>query len=158
MIVTYAKERLSMEQTTRLRRMVPVVITVITPQEASFINKYYSQRGRVNVETLAHWQAERMARVMVEAYAQDGLLTQTELQWLFLINIGSVSRYLSLYEKKHHVILPCPGTILDAGRKLTHKNIVIQLYLEGCTVDEIARKTDHSHRAVDNYINTSIQC
>jgi len=43
---------------------------------------------------------------------------------------------------------------LDAGRSMTHKDIVIELHLQGYTVKEIARMTYHSPRAVDNYIGT----
>jgi hypothetical protein len=154
MIVNYARERLSMEQTTRLRRMVPVVLSILTPEELSFINAYFSEHRRMPMAKMVDLQSERMARVMVEAYAQDGLLSLVDLQWLFLITYTSISRYLSLYESIHHVVLPCPGSVLDSGRSFTHKKIIIQLYLEGYSVDEISRKTYHSPRSVDNYINT----
>ena len=57
-------------------------------------------------------------------------------------------------QKRLGIIVPIPGTILDAGRSMTHKDIVIDLHLRGYPVREIARMTYHSPRAVDSYIGT----
>jgi len=51
-------------------------------------------------------------------------------------------------------VVPTPGTVLDAGKSMTHKDIIVNLHLQGYTVKEIARMTHHSPRAVDNYIGT----
>ncbi|MEW6398879.1 MAG: DUF1670 domain-containing protein [Bacillota bacterium] len=77
------------------------------------------------------FQARRMARVLQEAYVQDGLLSFAELQWVFLASAGTVSRAVDFYQRKNHVILPCPGTVLDMGRMLTHKELVVHLHLQG---------------------------
>lgn len=37
---------------------------------------------------------------------------------------------------------------------MTHKDIRVRLHLEGHSINEIARITHHSQRAVDNYIGT----
>ena len=37
---------------------------------------------------------------------------------------------------------------------MTHKDIIVRLHLQGHSVNEIARITHHSQRAVDNYIGT----
>lgn len=50
------------------------------------------------------------------------------------------------------MILPCPGTVLDMGRMLTHKDLVIRLCLQGLSVLEIARQSYHSPRSVDAYL------
>jgi len=44
--------------------------------------------------------------------------------------------------------------VLDAGKSMTHKDIIVRLYLEGLNVKEISQRTYHSPRAVDNYIGT----
>lgn len=92
-----------------------------------------------------------MARVLTEAYTQDGLLSFAELQWIFLTSTGTVSRAVDYYQRKHQVILPCPGTVLDMGRMLTHKDLVVRLHLQGLSVLEIARQTYHSPRSADAY-------
>jgi hypothetical protein len=38
-----------------------------------------------------------MARVLTEAYTQDGLLSFAELQWIFLASTGTVSRAVEHY-------------------------------------------------------------
>jgi hypothetical protein len=94
----------------------------------------------------------RMARVLTEAYIQDGLLSFAELQWIFLTSTGTVSRAIDHYQRQHQVILPCPGTVLDMGRMLTHKDLVVRLHLQGFSVLQIARKTHHAPRSVDAYL------
>lgn len=37
---------------------------------------------------------------------------------------------------------------------MTHKEVIVNLHLQGYTVKEIAKITYHSPRAVDNYIST----
>ncbi|MDZ7800515.1 MAG: DUF1670 domain-containing protein [Trueperaceae bacterium] len=96
----------------------------------------------------------RMARALSEAYLQDGLLSFTELQWIFLASHASVSRAIDHYQRTHHVILPCPGTVLDMGRMLTHKDLIIKLHLQGHTVLEISDRTHHNPRSIDAYLKT----
>jgi len=91
-------------------------------------------------------------RVLVEAYQQDGLISYSELQWCFLASANRIGRILGWYQHKHNVILPCPGTVLDMGRMLTHKDIIVRLYLKGMTVLEISRQTYHAPRSVDAYL------
>ena len=63
-----------------------------------------------------------------------------------------ISQLIRRAQKQCTLIVPTPATVLDAGRSITHKDIVIELHLAGYTVREISRKTFHSPRAVDNYI------
>ena len=44
------------------------------------------------------------------------------------------------------------GTILDMGRTMTHKAIVIEMALDGLTTQEIGRRIFHTPEAVDNYL------
>ena len=103
-------------------------------------------------EELMALHAHRMARVLVEAYQQDGLICYSELQWCFLMSSNNIGRILGWYQRKHNVILPSPGTVLDMGRMLTHKDIIVRLHLEGLTVLEISRQTYHAPRSVDAYL------
>ena len=76
-----------------------------------------------------------------------------DLQWIFQLSAQTVSRLVRSVQRQCTIIVPTPGTILDAGRSMTHKDIVIKLYLQGRTVQEIAKMTYHSPRSVDNYID-----
>ena len=65
-----------------------------------------------------------------------------------------ISEVIRSAQCEHNIIIPTPGTVLDAGRSITHKDIIVKLHLEGHNVKEISRITHHSPRSVDNYIGT----
>ena len=56
------------------------------------------------------------------------------------------------YMERTKEVVPTRGTVHDLGRAITHKKIIIRLYLEGYLTPEIARKTKHSEEACDRYI------
>ncbi|OIQ58999.1 hypothetical protein MTIN_25660 [Moorella thermoacetica] len=59
---------------------------------------------------------------------------------------------METYHERFGVLLPTAGTVLDMGRTLTHKALVVEMALEGLTTQEIARRTYHTQEAVDNYL------
>ena len=133
---------------TRLQPFAPVIITMITPGELETLGR----KSRFEYSELMELHARRMARVLIEAYQQDGLISYSELQWCFLSSANHIGRILGWYEHKHSVMLPCPGSVLDMGRMLTHKEIIVSLYLRGLTVLEISKQTYHAPRSVDAYL------
>lgn len=137
-------------QPTRYQPLAPVVVTLLADGESRTLRHRPPRR----YEAYLAFHGRRMARVLTEAYAQDGLLSFLELQWIFLLSIATVSRAIDYYQKQHQVILPCPGTVLDMGRMLTHKDLVVRLHLQGMTVLEISRQTYHNPRSIDAYLKT----
>ncbi len=135
-------------QPTRYQPLAPVVVSVLADGEGHLLR----YDPPTSYDGFLELYGRRMARVLTEAYTQDGLLSHAELQWIFLVSLGTVSRAVDNYQRQHHVILPCPGTILDMGRMLTHKDLVVRLHLEGLSVLEIARKTYHHPRSIDAYL------
>lgn len=135
-------------QPSRYQPLAPVVVSLLTSDEARTLRHHPPRE----YEGFLNLYGRRMARVMTEAYAQDGLLSYAELQWIFLASTGTVSRAIDHYQRKHRVVLPCPGTVLDMGRMLTHKALIVRLHLQGLSVLEIARKTYHNPRSVDAYL------
>jgi hypothetical protein len=135
-------------QPTRHQPLAPVAVTLLAERESSILR----HRPPKRYENYLAFLGRRMARVLTEAYVQDGLLSFTELQWIFLVSTATVSRAIDYYQKQHQVILPCPGTVLDMGRMLTHKALIIRLHLQGMTVLEIARQTYHHPRSIDAYL------
>lgn len=138
----------SLWQPTRYQPLAPVVVTLLADGESRTLRHRPPRR----YENYLAFHARRLARVLTEAYGQDGLLSFAELQWIFLLSTATVSRAIDYYQKQHQVILPCPGTVLDMGRMLTHKDLVVRLHLQGLTVLEIARQTYHNPRSVDAYL------
>ena len=51
---------------------------------------------------------------------------------VYLVSHATASRTLHAYQPQHHVILQCPGTMLDMGRILTHKDLIVRLHLLHC--------------------------
>ena len=131
------------------QRLRPVVLTLFTDPEQRAL-----QSERITFPRARLLQLKQLVRVHVEAYAQGGLLSRVETQCLFLTSRDDLSEALNAYEQTHQVIVPTPGTILDAGNKVTHKLLVVRLYLEGLSTTEIAKRTYHSEQAVDTYIGT----
>jgi len=145
-LATSVHAHLSEEVAARFRRLTPVILTVWTKEELE--NPPWDEAITDEL------QKKRIMRVCFEAYRQNGLLSLMDLQWIFQISSRKLSELSQSAEKEYNIIIPTPGTVLDSGRSMTHKDIVIDLYLGGHTVREISRITYHSPRSVDNYINT----
>ena len=146
LIVTHVSARLSEDVSTRFRQLTPVIITVWKPEELD--------RQPDTVPGFLAQLKRRIVRVCFEAYRQNGLLTLMELQWIFQLSSARISELIRSVQREHNLVVPTPGTILDAGRSMTHKDVIVSLHLQGYTVKDIARMTHHSPRAVDNYIGT----
>ena len=145
-LATSVHAHLSEEIAARFRRLTPVILTVWTKKELD-------QCPWDNPITDKLLQ-KRIMRVCFEAYRQNGLLSLMDLQWIFQVSVRKISELIRSFQKKYNIIVPTPGTVLDSGRSMTHKDIVINLHLQGYTVREISRMTYHSPRSVDNYIDT----
>jgi hypothetical protein len=126
------------------RLFVPVVLTLLTPEEMDF-----PLASRVDLKRLKVRQIERLT---TEAWRQDGVLTTLDLEWILGIPPTLIRKLLEAYQERFGVILPTAGTVLDLGRTLTHKTIVVEMALAGLTTQEIARRIYHTPEAVDNYL------
>ena len=146
MILTHVNAHLTDETRTKFRRLAPVYIQVLLDEEIE--NLPYDMHNFIELFK------SRIARVCFQAYRQNGLLTQMELQWVFQVNSSRISEMIRNFQKEHKIIIPTPGTILDSGRSMTHKDIIINLHLQGFDTKEIARMAYHSPRSVDSYIKT----
>lgn len=140
-------DRQQREQQTAFRDQVPLLLTLHTQEELKHL------AGVKTLSELEAIQQAQMARVLTEAYLQGGLLSMVDLQQLFLRSYQAFSRMLRRFMVDHQMVLPTPGTILDAGSAMTHKEIIINLYLDGYFSKDIARITRHSPEAVDRYID-----
>ena len=145
-LATSVTARPAEETRSRYRRLQPVVLTLWSSEELEH-RRWEEPSGEQEL-------ARRIVRVCFEAYRQGGLLSLMDLQWIFQCSATLVSKLMRSVQQRLGIIVPIPGTILDAGRSMTHKNIVIDLHLKGYPVRQIARMTYHSPRAVDSYIGT----
>ena len=126
------------------RLLAPVVLTLLTPEEQTM-----ELSSRCDLKALKVRQIER---ITTEAWQQDAVLTMLDLEWLLNVNGAFIRQMLDAYQERFGVLLPTAGTILDMGRTLTHKTIVVEMALSGMNTQQIARRIYHSPEAVDQYL------
>ena len=126
------------------RQKVPIILTLYTEEELNHIPK--------NLLELNNKMMKQLARVTTEAYLQETLLPQDELQLFYLRSYSVLGKLLRKYMVTNKVILPVPGSIIDSGTMFTHKELVIDFSMQGYYTKEIAKKIYHDPRSVDAYL------
>jgi len=109
------------------RLFVPVVLTLMTAEEQKLNISHYGEFRALKIR--------QIERITTEAWQQ-------------------IRSLLEAYQERFGVVLPTAGTVLDMGRTLTHKKLVIEMSLSGMTTNEIAARVFHSALAVDAYLKT----
>lgn len=94
----------------------------------------------------------RIARLCREAYAQDTLLSMTDVGLILGISPSRASQLRAQWENEQNVTLKTRGSYHDLGMTLTHKKQIIEDHLRGFMPSEIARKHKHEITSVDRYI------
>lgn len=126
--------------------LTTVVLDLVLPGDAA---------DRAAGRKLRDIKIDAAARLCIQAYEQDGCLTNAELAILLKIAPETAGRYIAIWEATHRQVLPRRGTIHDMGPTLTHKRIIIdKLFIERKTVQQTARETRHSLPAIQRYIGT----
>lgn len=127
-------------------KLTPVVLDLVLPDEAA---------QRANGGRLRDIKRAATARLFEQAYQQDGVLTNAEVAILLKVSPCTVGKYVKDWETEQSKVLPRRGTIHDMGPSLTHKRIIIhKLFIDQHTVESVARETNHSFEAIQNYIGT----
>lgn len=94
----------------------------------------------------------RLVRIAHEALQQGGLLTLEDIAYR-LFNCGQRTLCRDLQAlRQQHINLPLRSTIKDMGRALSHRRLIIELWLKGKEYSDIARSTYHSVASVQNYV------
>jgi hypothetical protein len=125
-------------------RQVPVLITLVNQEDIADLRHNVKQR-----EVLKG----ALVRAALDAYAQGGLLTVTDLAVLFQRSPASISGLIRQYEAETGAVVPRRGNLHDMGPTVSHKALICRkAYLEGKMTPVIARETYHSPAAVDRYI------
>lgn len=136
-------EKPSYGKTLDKTKIVPVILSVTHMEDRELRANGYSHK---EIRSL------RIARILKEAYSQNGVLTQADVAELLGVSIGVVGKDIRNYQMENQVVLPYRGTIHDIGRAMTHKRIIIGLYLQNIPTPDIARITGHTEEACDRYI------
>lgn len=95
----------------------------------------------------------RLIRICNEAYEQGGLLTVEDFANRIL-NCGerTIVRDIKALKDKG-IILPLRSIVKDMGKSISHRSLIIKLWLTGNEYSDISRKTNHSIPSVKNYID-----
>jgi len=95
----------------------------------------------------------RLSRICNEAFMQGGLLTVEDIaNRIFCCGERTIIRDLNEL-RKQNVFVPLRSTIKDMGRTLSHRSLIIKEWVEGYEYTEIAHKTNHSVKAISNYVH-----
>jgi hypothetical protein len=124
-------------------RIVPVVLSVTHDDDRAMRANGYSHK---------EVRRFKVARILKEAYSQNGVLSQSDVSELLGVSAGTIGKDIREYQDENNVILPYRGTIHDIGPSLTHKKVIISLFLQNVPTPDIARKTGHTEGACDRYI------
>jgi Protein of unknown function (DUF1670) len=100
---------------------------------------------------------KRLCRMCEEAFQQGGLLTLEDLANLFNCGVRTLVNDLRAL-RRDNLVPPLRSTLKDMGRAVTHRRLIIQLWLEGFEYSEIARKACHSLESVTNYVDKFKRC
>lgn len=126
------------------RKFVPVVLSIVTQEDIEQLTK------GIKPSVIAK---NAVARIIIEAYQQGGILSGRDIALITLRNTGPVSQLRLSYEKEHDVILPHTGALHDMGRTITHKAAIInKVIIQKKDPAVAAKETNHSQRAVDRYL------
>lgn len=126
-------------------KFTPVILTPIHRDDLGLMANGYSCR---------EVREQKIVRLFHEAKEQGTLLTNADVGILLGVSSGTVSKQAREYMERENKVLPTRGIMHDIGRAITHKRIIVNLYLQGYLVPDIARKTSHSETAVDRYIKS----
>jgi len=124
-------------------RLVPVRLTYWDPSDEP---DRALNRDANRVQDLKVARIQRFSR---EAKAAGGYLGYADLSYLLGIHTAAISRMV-----RDHSPQPVPlrGSECDIGRGITHRTMVIELYLQMHTETEIVSRTGHSYESIENYI------
>jgi len=125
-------------------KMVSVILTLDAGAEDLEIRKHQGVIGL---------RRHRFQRIANEAFQQGGLLTVEDIANR-LLNCGekTLGRDLSAL-KERNIVLPLRSTVIDIGRSITHRSLIVKEWLLGREYSDIARRTNHSIDAVANYVD-----
>jgi hypothetical protein len=96
---------------------------------------------------------QKILRITEEILDQNGIATQEDLARLLGTSIRTVRRDIA-YLLKQGLRVVTRGVYSDIGPSVSHKVVIVEMFLSGFVYTEICRKTQHSAKAVKRYVNT----
>ncbi len=124
--------------------MVSVTLTINDDKEDLAIKE---------AEGVVALRRHRLNRICHEAFMQGGLLTVEDIaNRIFCCGERTIVRDLK-YLREKNMFVPLRSTIKDMGRTLSHRSLIIKEWVKGIEYTDIARKINHSIKAISNYVH-----
>jgi biotin operon repressor len=95
----------------------------------------------------------KILRLTEEAYQQGGLLTQEDLGRLLQVSSRTIRSDIKRLIADGNTV-HTRGYDHDIGRSVSHKTLIVDMYLKGYTYDVIMLRTRHSAHAIKRYVRT----
>jgi DNA-binding CsgD family transcriptional regulator len=138
------REQAAYGKTIGKTKIKPVFVDMIAPED---IEATLQGQKKMQVRQRA------TIRLFQQAKQQGGVLTGVDVATMMRLSPATISRYVVQWEKEHQTSVPRRGTIHDMGRSVTHKRqICYKMIVEGKSVEQTARETNHSPEAVTRYV------
>jgi len=123
---------------------VEVWVTLHAGQEDLETYKQYGHAGL---------RRQKVLRMSEEILDQNGEPTQEDLARLLGTSVRTIRRDIA-YLLKQGLRVITRGVYSDIGPSVSHKVVIVEMFLNGFVYSEICRKTQHSAKAVKRYVNT----
>jgi biotin operon repressor len=124
-------------------RITPVILSVVHEED---------RKKRANGYSHKEVRKFKVARILKEAYSQQGVLSQADVAELLGFSIGTIGKDIREFQAENQVVLPYRGTVHDIGRAISHKKLIIDLFMKNMPTPDIELKTGHTGVACDRYI------
>lgn len=130
-------------------RMASVWLTLFSEQDrGNWTNPRIGEKGH-SIDL----RRRRLIRLTEQAHDQGGLLSQEDLAQLLMTDVRTIRRDIrALREDDDPIVVRTRGQQQDIGPGVTHRALVVRLWLEGLEPADVAKRTKHSLSAVENYL------
>ena len=98
----------------------------------------------------------KITRITEEAQDQDAYLTQEDIAVLLCSSVRTIRRDIERL-RKQGIDIPTRGQKMDIGKGVSHKTIIVELYLKNYQYTDIQRQTRHSTESIERYIQDFIR-
>lgn len=96
---------------------------------------------------------QKVLRISEEILEQVGIATQEDLARVLGTSVRTIRRDIA-YLRSQGIRVVTRGVYSDIGPSVSHKVMIVEMFLSGFVYTEICRRTRHSARAVKRYVNT----
>jgi len=122
-------------------KLISVKLTVSAQEDAQILS----------LEGIQGLRQHKLIRLTNEAYEQNGLLIQQDLAHLLTTSTRTIQRDMKEL-RDQGIMIPTRGSMQDIGPTLSHKAIIVELYLKGYEYTEIEQRTHHTGDSIKRYI------